>query len=102
MAKSTRTRGLDPVDWSQIRRDGHRMLEDMFDHLETLREQKLWRPPGREALASIRQELPRLPADLTAVHAQFHGQILPYASGGFLARRPPGRNGDTAGEPATQ
>ena len=48
MAKSTPPAGLDPTDWTELRRSGHRMLEDMFDHLETLRDQTLWQPPARQ------------------------------------------------------
>ncbi len=57
------------------------MLEDIFDHLETLGDQKLWRPPAHHALASIREGLPKSPTDLAGVHAQFLQTILPYSSG---------------------
>ncbi len=30
---------LDPENWDQIRQTGHQMLDDMFTHFETLREQ---------------------------------------------------------------
>ena len=29
---------LDPADWSDLRALGHRMIDDMFDHLHTLRD----------------------------------------------------------------
>jgi glutamate/tyrosine decarboxylase-like PLP-dependent enzyme len=69
---------LDPADWSDIRRDGHRMLDDMFDHMETLRDRPLWRapPPGE-----LSETLPRTPTGLLDVHEQFLRSILPYASG---------------------
>ncbi len=31
------TRSLDPEDWTALRTLGHAMLDDMFDHIETLR-----------------------------------------------------------------
>jgi aromatic-L-amino-acid/L-tryptophan decarboxylase len=72
---------LDPVDWRDIRRDGHRMLDDMFDHIETLREQRLWQAPPSEKPAEIRESLPKNPMALRDVHAQFISSILPYSSG---------------------
>ncbi len=35
---------LDPQDWSEIRQLGHRMIDDMFDYFENLREQPAWQP----------------------------------------------------------
>ena len=34
---------LDPADWSAVRALGHRMLDDMFDHLSSIRERPAWR-----------------------------------------------------------
>jgi aromatic-L-amino-acid decarboxylase len=82
MAKAeTPSTSLDPPDWTSLRRDGHRMLEDMFDHLEQLPNQPLWQPPAADALAALREPLPSAPSDLAAVHAQFRDTILPYSSG---------------------
>ncbi len=72
---------LDPIDWGDLRRDGHRMLDDMFDHMETLREQPLWRVPPDDAMTGIREPLPRGPLPLREVHARFLNSILPYSSG---------------------
>lgn len=72
---------LDPEDWAELRRDGHRMLADMFDHLEQLRAQPVWQPPPAERMAALREALPRSPTELRDVHAQFLGSILPYSSG---------------------
>jgi len=72
---------LDPEDWSALRAQGHRMLDDMFDNLETLRERPLWQPPTPEARARYRAGLPRAPGALEAVHAQFMADVAPYGSG---------------------
>ena len=68
---------LDPSDWDQLRRDGHRMLDGMFDHMQSLRHQPLWQKPP----PAIREPLPRAPSPLRDVHAQFVRSILPYSSG---------------------
>src|SRR5579863_10379909 len=52
---------LDPADWSGLRALGHRMLDDMFDHLVTLRDQPVWRPMPAVALQALRRPLPRGP-----------------------------------------
>src|ERR1700677_638041 len=72
---------LDPADWRDIRRDGHRMLDDMFDHIETLRQQPVWQAPPLEKPVEIRESLPARPMALRDVHAQFMRSILPYSSG---------------------
>jgi aromatic-L-amino-acid/L-tryptophan decarboxylase len=76
-----RIASLDPIAWEDLRRDGHRMLDDMFDHLASLRDQPVWQAPQPETLAGIREPLPRTPSDLRDVHAQFMHSILPYSSG---------------------
>jgi aromatic-L-amino-acid/L-tryptophan decarboxylase len=71
---------LDPTDWTELRCDGHRMLDDMFDHLQSLRGQPVWQQPPDEPTA-IREPLPRAPTLLRDVRAQFLESILPYSSG---------------------
>jgi aromatic-L-amino-acid decarboxylase len=75
------TTSLDPIAWDELRDVGHRMLDDMFDHFSTLREQPVWQPPSPAALASIHEPLPRSPTSLGEVHAQFMKSILPFSSG---------------------
>ncbi|HYZ64804.1 MAG TPA: pyridoxal-dependent decarboxylase [Acetobacteraceae bacterium] len=81
MANGAVPSSLDPADWTELRRCGRRMLEDMFDHLETLRDQTLWQPPSRDAVARFREALPTSPTELASVHAQFLEAVLPYSSG---------------------
>jgi aromatic-L-amino-acid decarboxylase len=72
---------LDPTDWGELRRDGHRMLDDMFDHLATLRDQPVWRAPPAGRFNVLRDTLPREPTALRDVHARFLNSVLPYSSG---------------------
>ena len=72
---------LDPTDWDELRRDGHRMLDGMLDHMQSLRGQPVWQAPPPDELTAIREPLPRAPTRLRDVHAQFVGSILPYSSG---------------------
>jgi aromatic-L-amino-acid decarboxylase len=72
---------LDPEDWSATRAQGHRMLDDMFDHLQTLRERPVWREPPAAVRAEFRDPLPQGPAALDDLHETFVTRVLPYASG---------------------
>ncbi len=81
---------LDPEDWGDLRAQGHRMLDDMFDNLAGVRERPLWQPmpdaaraarasrcraaparPGGRPRAVQRTSLPTRPA--TAIRASWAG-----------------------------
>jgi aromatic-L-amino-acid decarboxylase len=72
---------LDPADWGDLRAQGHRMLDDMFDNLETVAERPLWQAPTPDQRARYRAELPRTPGRLEDAHAQFMADVAPYGSG---------------------
>ena len=79
---------LDPRDWAAVRSQGHRMLDDMFDYLERIRERPVWQPIPDAVRARFRDQLPLGPADLSVVHQEFLENVLPYSNGnahpGFL------------------
>ncbi len=51
---------LDPKDWSELRALGHRMVDELFDHMAALRSQPVWRPLPLSLRAQLRGEpLPR-------------------------------------------
>jgi aromatic-L-amino-acid/L-tryptophan decarboxylase len=72
---------LDPADWEELRAQGHRMLDDMFDNLSTLRDRPLWQAPTPQLRARYRAGLPRAPGRLADAHAQFMAEVAPYGSG---------------------
>ena len=72
---------LDPEDWRGFREQGHRMLDDMFDHLEALRETPVWRPIPQETRRRFRGAPPAGPTSLAEAHASFMRDVLPYAGG---------------------
>jgi glutamate/tyrosine decarboxylase-like PLP-dependent enzyme len=78
---STSNDSLDPVDWQDFRVQSHRMLDDMLNHLEHLREQPVWQPIPQEVRTSLQQPLPQKPTALATVHATFMQNVLPYAVG---------------------
>jgi len=72
---------LDPQDWASDRAQAHRMLDDMLDHLQGLREGPVWRPMNEAARAAFHSPLPRAGEGIAAAHADFMDQVLPYAAG---------------------
>jgi len=72
---------LDPADWSAMRAQGHRMLDDMFDYLEHLRQRPVWQPIPDAVRAVFKSPLPTAPGTLAAAHESFMSDILPYAVG---------------------
>ncbi len=73
--------GLDPEDWGALRALGHRMLDDMADHLRDLRQGPVWRPLPDDIRADLRAPLPVTGADPEAVYERFRTSILPYGTG---------------------
>jgi glutamate/tyrosine decarboxylase-like PLP-dependent enzyme len=72
---------LDPKDWPALRALGHRMLDDMFDHLQTLREQPAWQPVPEVIRHSLREAIPRKGSSEEEVYQEFKTNILPYTNG---------------------
>ncbi len=72
---------LDPEDWDALRALGHRMLDDMVDHLRDLREGPVWRPLPDATRAILRGPLDVGGADPTTVYDRFRETVLPYGTG---------------------
>lgn len=72
---------LDPADWATLRQQGHRMLDDMFDYVERIRERPVWQPIPTLVRESFNAPLPQSPSDLGQMHRKFMTQVLPYAVG---------------------
>jgi glutamate/tyrosine decarboxylase-like PLP-dependent enzyme len=72
---------LDPQDWPAMRQQGHRMLDDMFDYIEHIRERPVWQPIPSEVRQAFCEPLPTQPVSLEHAHEKFMTQVLPYAVG---------------------
>src|SRR5258708_657433 len=77
----TRRTTLDPADWAALRAQGHRMLDDMLDYIERIRERPVWQPIPDSVRDQFRAALPSEPTELAQVHDEFMRLILPYATG---------------------
>lgn len=77
---------LDPQDWDSLRRLGHQMLNDMFDHLSRLGEQPAWQPMPQEVRDSLSEPLPLEPQGAESVYQEFLQNVLPYPNGNLHPR----------------
>ena len=73
--------GLDPEDWSATRALGHRMLDDMLDWLEGVRERPVWEQMPAAKRAELRVSLPAQGAPLEQLYEDFQRLVLPYGAG---------------------
>ena len=72
---------LDPADWQEFRQLGHRMVDDMLDWLEHLRERPVWQPVPDSVRAALDRPLPRAPEGAERAYEEFRTQVLPYPMG---------------------
>ena len=72
---------LDPTDWDAARAQAHRMLDDILDHVQQIRDGPVWQPIPDAVRAEFRSALPWAPTELADVHADFKRLILPHAAG---------------------
>ncbi len=77
---------LDPENWSQIRRLGHQMIDDVMDYLETIGEQPSWKPIPEEVKHFLSGDLPEYPQDIDAVYEDFKKYVFPYTKGNIHPR----------------
>jgi glutamate/tyrosine decarboxylase-like PLP-dependent enzyme len=77
---------LDPADWSALRALGHKMLDDMVDHLASLRDGPVWRPMPEPVRAGFTAPLPAQGSPPEALYAQFQSNIQPYVTGNLHPR----------------
>ncbi|MDQ6951313.1 MAG: pyridoxal-dependent decarboxylase [Mariprofundales bacterium] len=72
---------LDPDDWDNFRTQSHQMLDDMIDHLQTLRQRPVWQPAPEAIRQRFKSPLPKGETALSVLHAEFMQYILPFAVG---------------------
>jgi glutamate/tyrosine decarboxylase-like PLP-dependent enzyme/glutathione synthase/RimK-type ligase-like ATP-grasp enzyme len=72
---------LDPSDWPAFRAQAHRMLDDILDYVENIRQRPVWQPIPHEVRSRFHGDVPEAPSDLAAVHGEFMRDILPYTTG---------------------
>lgn len=77
---------LDPQDWTQFREIGHRMLDEMFTFLETVRERPVWKPLPEDLDRQFNKPLPVEGEGLERAYEDFVQHVLPYPLGNIHPR----------------
>ena len=72
---------LDPAEWRALRILGHRMLDDLFDDLEAVRQGPVWQPMPDAIRAAWQAPLPHSAADPVDVYADYRRLVAPYGVG---------------------
>ena len=72
---------LDPADWPAMRALAHRMVDDAFASLETLRERPVWQPVPAAVAARFETPAPRAPEGAAAAYEDFIRDVMPYPMG---------------------
>ncbi len=72
---------LDPADWEAVRALGHRMMDDMIDHLRDLRQNPAWRKMPPEVRAALHQSLPEAPTAPGEIYNEISELVTPYVTG---------------------
>ena len=72
---------LDPADWSALRALGHKMLDDMVDHLAGIREKPVWQPMPQPVRDGFTAPLPASGTAPEALYETFQASIQPYVTG---------------------
>ncbi|HDZ19129.1 MAG TPA: amino acid decarboxylase, partial [bacterium] len=77
---------LDPTDWESLRILGHKMLDDMLNHLRDIRKQPVWQPIPMIVKSKFKVPLPKEGQDRETVYREFIENILPYPLGNIHPR----------------
>jgi glutamate/tyrosine decarboxylase-like PLP-dependent enzyme len=72
---------LDPENWESMRALGHRMLDDMLDYLQTLREHPVWQHAPAAVKAHFEGPPPLEPQPPEAVYEEYLQYVLPHLLG---------------------
>jgi len=85
-SKPVKEESLDPRDWSELRKLGNVMVNDMVNFLQTIREQPVWTKPPQSVKNTFKTPLPHLPMRFDEVYDEFKQNILPYYLGNIHPR----------------
>ena len=77
---------LDPQDWGAFRELAHRMLDDMLDYQQQVRQRPVWQPVPAQVKAFLKQPLPQTPQPHERVYQDFVENVLPYPMGNIHPR----------------
>jgi glutamate/tyrosine decarboxylase-like PLP-dependent enzyme len=77
---------LDPTDWSQMKDLGCRMVTDMMNYLENVRERPVWQQIPNTVKEFFMKPIPTDPEGVDKTYQDFLEKILPYPTGNIHPR----------------
>jgi len=77
---------LDPDDWEDMRKLGHKMLDDMLDYMKTVRERSVWQHVPERVKAHFSSPVPHDPQPPEEIYDEFVENVLPYPMGNIHPR----------------
>jgi glutamate/tyrosine decarboxylase-like PLP-dependent enzyme len=77
---------LDPKDWSEMRELGHRMIDDMMDYLQNIRQRPVWEKIPAGVKNFYNKDVPLAPQKIDEIYREFSKYILPYNKGNVHPR----------------
>lgn len=89
MSESRRVREeetLDPQDWESIRKLGHKIIDDMFNFLSSVRDRAVWQPVPEDVRKRLSEPLPHKPQGADQAYRDFIECVKPYAKGNIHPR----------------
>ena len=72
---------LDPKDWEETRKLGHRIIDDMVDYLKNIREQPVWRPIPEDVKEKFQGKLPQNGQDIHSIYEETKENVVAYRLG---------------------
>jgi aromatic-L-amino-acid/L-tryptophan decarboxylase len=72
---------LDPDDWPALRALAHRMIDDAFDDMQSVRERPVWRQVPAEIASAFTTPAPRTPEGAESAYREFRERVAPYRLG---------------------
>ena len=72
---------LDPQDWTELRTLAHRMVDDAFDDLMTVRNRPAWQPMPAEVEERFRAPVPRQGEGAESAYREYREWIAAYPMG---------------------
>ena len=77
---------LDPENWESLKALGHKMLDDMIEHLRKIRKQPVWKEIPDEIKLKFNVSIPDEAQDREEIYREFKENILPYPLGNIHPR----------------
>ncbi|MEO7999843.1 MAG: pyridoxal-dependent decarboxylase, partial [Gemmatimonadaceae bacterium] len=78
--------GMDPANWDTFTSVAHKAVDEMAEHLSSIRDKPVWQPMPQSVKDSLAQPVPRSGIGDAAAYDAFTTNVLPYPGGNLHPR----------------